>query len=95
LELAFSTKSVRELCENEARAKELLGQNLAAKLKRRLADLLAASSVKELVAGQPHELDGAQSGDFAVNLYGQTRLLFCANHKVMPRIQSGRWIGQK
>ena len=90
LELAFSTKSVRELCENQARARQRLGERVAEKLKRRLADMRAVYSVIELVAGRPHELEGAHSGEFAVDLSGDSRILFCANHNVVPRLESGR-----
>ena len=66
-----------------------MGQKVAEKLKRRLADLRAAPAVKELVAGRPDELDGAQTGDFAVNLCKNARILFRANHNVVPRLHSG------
>jgi hypothetical protein len=90
LELAFSTKSIRELCENQARARERLGGKVAEKLKRRLADMRSAASVADLVAGSPQELDGADTGDYVVNLHGTARIRFCANHNCPPRLQSER-----
>jgi hypothetical protein len=59
LELAFDSKSLRTTCESERQAKLELGDVVAEVLKHRLADLLAAKSVKDLVAGQPRLLDGA------------------------------------
>jgi hypothetical protein len=88
LEIAFSTKALRELCENQTRATKLLGAKVAENLKRRLADLRAAPSIPEVVAGRPYELDGARSGDFAVNLCDGVRIVFCANHNIVPRLES-------
>lgn len=89
LELAFATKSLRQLCENEARAKRDLGGTVAEKLKRRLADLRAAECVKDLIAGRPHEVEGATHRHFAVSLCEGARIVFCANHNTIPLEKSG------
>ena len=44
LELAFESKELRDVCENEAEAKRQLGDSVAEMLKHRLADLNAATS---------------------------------------------------
>ena len=80
LQLAFAKKSLRDLCESEAKAQRDLGVRMAEKLKRRLADLRAATCVKDLVAGRPRELD-ARHRRIAVDLSEGSRIVFCANHK--------------
>jgi proteic killer suppression protein len=90
LELAFSTKSLRNLCENQTTARQELGASVAERLKRRVADLRAATSVKELVAGRPYELDGARREHLAVNLCDGVRIVFCTNHSKIPVLECGR-----
>ena len=86
MELAFDDKSLRTLCESEAPARRELGLEVAEVLKRRLADLCAATSVKDLVAGQPRELDAAH---MAVDLCDGHRIVFCANHSSNPMTETG------
>jgi hypothetical protein len=52
LELAFETKLLREICESEQKARQELGIKVAEALKRRLADLRAATSVEDLPVAQ-------------------------------------------
>lgn len=89
MELAFDKKSLRELCENAEKAKRKFGVRVAEKLKRRLADLRAATSVKDLVAGRPRELEGTKYRHIAIDLCEDYRILFCANHNVIPVLESG------
>ena len=89
LELAFETKSLRRLCESEARAKRDLGSNVADKLKNRLADMRAIACAKDLVVGHPRELDGPRVGQMAVDLSQGYRITFCANHPTVPRLGTG------
>jgi hypothetical protein len=90
LELAFASKSLRQLCESEEKATRDLGGRVAQKLRRRLADLRAATSVNDLVAGRPRELEGAPHRNLAVNLSESSRIVFCANHNTIPLLPSGR-----
>lgn len=88
MELAFSTKALRTLCENEAAATQELGATRAGILKRRLADLRAAVSVSDLVVGNPRE--AADSNDnLEIDVGAGARLVFCTNHAVTPRLASG------
>ena len=89
LELAFAKKSLRQLCESETKAKRDLGVRMAEKLRRRLADLRAATCVKDLVAGRPRELDGADHRHIAIDLCEDYRIIFCANHTANPVVKSG------
>jgi hypothetical protein len=49
-------------------------------LKRRLADLRAATSINDLLAGRPRLLEGSERDEMVVDLRKTHRLVFCANH---------------
>lgn len=88
--MAFSTKALRALCEHEEKAVRELGAKVAARLKRRIADVRAATCVKDLILGKPHELThyGIEV-HFSVDLCDGFQIVFCANHKVVPLLESG------
>lgn len=89
LEIAFAEKSLRQLCESETKAQQVLGAGRAGKLRRRLADLRAATRITDLVAGRPRELDGPCPRPLAVDLGEGARIVFSANHNVNPLLESG------
>lgn len=74
------------LCESRAHADRMLGVGIAKVLRRRLADLQAATSIKDLVAGNPHQLS---DDSMAVELCDGHRLVFCANHIKNPTTEAG------
>lgn len=85
LEIAFDSKPIRTLCESEVHAKHVLGSKVAEILKHRLADLRAATSVRDLVAGRPRVFsDGAHKRCMAIDLCDGYRIVFCANHNRNP-----------
>ena len=89
LELAFDSQSLRTLCESEAYARCDLGPNVAEALKRRLADLSAATSVNDLVVGLPREVEGSDRQEMAVDLRDGYRIIFRANHPKNPIADNG------
>jgi toxin HigB-1 len=90
MQLAFATKSLREICESAEKAKRELGSKVSDKLKHRLADLRAAISVHDLVAGHPRKLDETYQRKIVMQLGAGYRLVFCANHAVLPKLESGK-----
>jgi hypothetical protein len=88
LELAFSTRALRTLCENEAAAMRELGATRAGSLKRRLADLRAAVSVSDLVVGNPRQTADSKD-NLEIDIGADARLIFCTNHAAIPRLASG------
>lgn len=90
LELAFASKSLRTICENQAHARRELGPAVSEILKHRLADLLAATSVKDLIAGRPRVLDGTDTQQITVDLCNGYRMVFCANHSRNPFTEAGQ-----
>ncbi len=89
MEINFKDKKLKDLCEQQNLAQRKLGDQMAKKLKARLADLIAASSVTELVAGHPHPLTGDLAGKFALDLVHPKRLVFEPEHDPIPRTEDG------
>lgn len=89
LEIAFHEKSHRQLCENEAIAERKLGTRVAGTLKRRLADLRAATNVKDIVVGNLRLLGRGHQQQIALELGDGYCLTFCSNHKSPPLLASG------
>ena len=90
LELAFDSRRLRAICENEAQANEELGVEAAGALRHRLADFRAARTVKDLIVGRPRIWDEAQEQVMSVDLYDGYQVIFCANHVNNPRNGSGK-----
>jgi hypothetical protein len=82
LEIAFETKSLRKICESESEAKKQLGDAVSKMLQHRLADLCAASSPLDLVAGRPRTVGGGQF--MTVDLCDGYRVVFDPNHVNNP-----------
>jgi toxin HigB-1 len=87
LELAFATKQLRDICESSKKADRELGSDIAGKLRIRLADLQAAQSVRDLVAGCPTELK--EERQIAIQICRGYRIVFCANHNKIPLLSCG------
>lgn len=90
VQLAFATKQLRELCASSAKAKRELGEVVATKLQRRLADLRAGSHAVDFPAGRPREVEEGGRKMIAVDLADGMVLLFCANHNRTPTLEDGR-----
>ncbi len=89
MEITFADRKLQKLCEQQAVAQKKLGANCARKLKTRLADLGAASYVRQLVVGRPHPLKGDRVGEFAIDLEGGKRLVFKPGNDPIPLMEDG------
>lgn len=58
-------------------------------LQRRLAQIDAAPTVRDLPAGNPHPLKGDRAGQFTVNLDGGRRLVFVPDYDELPQSDDG------
>lgn len=87
LVISFQDEDIESLCCNQRVADRKLGK-LAQKLRARIADLDAAQTVGELVAGRPHPLNYDREGQYAVNLDKMHRLVFEPDGDV-PLLESG------
>ena len=89
MNINFKNETWKDLCEQENLAQRKLRPKMAKKLRGRLADLMAASSVTELCAGRPHPLTGDRAGQFALDLVHPYRLVFEPNHNPVPCTEDG------
>ena len=89
LDIAFRTRALRDACEKQAEGERQLGSRVAQALWRRLADLRAATTVDEVVAGHPEALteDGSQLMVFT--LTDEYQLIVAPGHNNMPVLDSG------
>jgi proteic killer suppression protein len=85
MEISVKTHKGKKLCEQTKQAEKELGQKGAKKLRTRMAELKAASSVTELCAGRPHPLSGDRKGQFALDLVHPQRVVFEPAHDPIPR----------
>ena len=88
MELAFSTKALRAVCENEERAVRELGAESANALKRRLGDLRAADNVTDLIAGNPRPASSSNE-HLMLDLEEGSAIILSVNHTTVPRLRSG------
>jgi toxin HigB-1 len=84
MKITFENEDYKTLCEQSNIAQRKLGPQMAKKLRARLAELMAASSVAELCAGRPHPLKGDRAGQFALDLVHPRRLVFEPDQDPVP-----------
>ena len=90
MDIEFKNSHIRELCENSRSAKQELGEACAKKLHSRIADIQAAASINELIAGKPHPLTGKKDHmKYSIQLDKGTRLLIEPDHRPMPSREDG------
>jgi proteic killer suppression protein len=85
--LAFASKTLREICEDEEQAERRLGRRVTESLKHRLADLEAAPAAADLIAGES-QLQNL-TGNYSVRLIDGFCLEFAANHLKNPLVKNG------
>ena len=89
MEVAFASRRLQKICEDPREARRRLGQASARKPQARLADIVAASRLGDIPAGQPHPLTGSRAGEFAVRLSAGHRLVFESNDDPVPTTDEG------
>jgi hypothetical protein len=87
--IAFASLSLRSLCEDSTHAEAELGETAAQGLRSRFADLRAATSVEDLVAGSPRFLDDKRE-QLAMELKQGFRMVVSPNHVNNPRDSENR-----
>lgn len=90
LEISFSEKTLRNLCENSAKAEAALGIESAIRLQRRLADLRAVTSVKDLNSVCFYHIKGERGNELNFDLGGGFSMTVTPNHIKIPLLRSGR-----
>lgn len=79
LELAFATRSLRNICEFEDVAVEALGPQGAKALQRRLADLRAAVSIDDVLASRKLKVN-TKNGELRIPLNANLHISVRPNH---------------
>ena len=87
--LSFDNKHLRKICEIKEFGIEQLGETVAKKLRTRLADIIAAGNIFDIIAGKP-----TVKGDFPyellqLDLADNYKLLFCASNQKKHYLERG------
>jgi proteic killer suppression protein len=80
LVLSFENKELRKICEEDAEATCRLGNEAAALLQNRLADIFAAETINDILVGNPHKAGEHPFLFYVINLDKHIQLLFRANN---------------
>ena len=88
MEIEFADKKLQKMCEDEKFANKKIGSVCLKKLKTRISDILAAESVSELNAGEPHPLSRKREGQYAITICGGLRLIFVPANNPTPLNES-------
>jgi hypothetical protein len=86
VELAFESRTLREICEDDSISRKRLGNEVSQKLIVRLADLRAVSSVQDLPAGYPYDIKGEE---VLFEICQGYQLRVVSNHPDNPVTDSG------
>ena len=86
--IAFDTKKLREICEDDAVAVKELGSPAAEALRQRLADLRAAESISDLLVGNPRT-SGAENVNLTIDLTATARTIWSQNQTTPLRTPLG------
>ena len=91
VELAFETKLLRDQCERRELAEAEFGMTVAKTLRNRLADIRAAQTLTDLIAGRPRWVDPLRK-TLTVDLTDRYRMVLSVNHPVLgnrsPRLSA-------
>ena len=82
---------MEKTCTGEHDGAKRWGVHNWQRLKRRLASLSAAPTLQDMagVPGNCHQLRADRAGQFALDLWGATRLVFKPDHDPVPRLADG------
>ena len=88
MELAFGSRQLRAICEDQSVAEGNLSSSVSEQLRGRLADLHAARSLQDLVAGRP-TVDPGDHRFLTLELAERLVLRLQVNHPDPPRLGDG------
>ena len=84
MEIAFESRSLRELCENKAAANCKLGDDVAESLRRRISDVQAAPSMLDIVWGNLRTEGSGGEQRMLIDLSDECQIVISANHVRNP-----------
>jgi proteic killer suppression protein len=88
LDFSFENRDLRKECEDEQVAIEKYGTEISMKLQGRIADIIAATTVSDLLAGNPSMLNKG-SNNYKVDLSSNCLLVFCSANTKVPQDSNG------
>jgi hypothetical protein len=94
LELAFATKALRSICEQEEDAIRAFGDQVAVDLRARIADLRAADSVADMVAGHPRLIND-HDPRMIIAIMDVAEMVIRPNHPQLGRDTGGAFDWQR
>jgi hypothetical protein len=86
--IAFQTKALRDLCEDNQIACKSLGPEVAKHLRERLADLRAATTITDLLVGSPRT-SGEKGDVLIIGLGTVSHMTWVVNHANPPTGEDG------
>lgn len=91
VDIAWSDRKLAKACASDSQGQRKWGADQWRLLKRRLASLEAAPTLKDMdgVPGRCHPLRADRRNEFAVTLWGAYRLIFVPDHNPMPTLADG------
>ena len=92
MEVSFPTSRMQKRCSEEKAMQMKWGRSLARRLKQRLMELRAATTLRDIGRTPParcHELKGKRKGQLSVDLEHPYRLIFKPDHSPLPRRKDG------
>lgn len=91
MQISFASKKLKEICEEERALRRQHGETCARKVKSRLLDLEAASSLEVMrsLPGHCHELTKERAGQLALRLSGGKRLIIQPTTDPVPTKPDG------
>ena len=89
LDLAFSTRELRDICERQACAQNGLGFKISNVLHDRIADFIAAKSPLDILVGSPRKGRNSKGEFLTVDLINDYQIRIFPNHRKNPTDQSG------
>lgn len=91
IEIEWSDHKLQKSCASNKRGQREWGADHWKLLKRRIASLEAAETLKDMegVPGRCHALRADRRGEYALYLWGSFRLIFVPNHDPVPALPDG------
>ena len=92
VEITFRDRSMQKACSSEKGSVKRWGAENARRIRQRLADLQAFSSLADVPATPPfrcHPLKGERKGQFAIDVRQPYRLIFDIDHDPVPLLLDG------
>ena len=91
MKIAYSSNKLKKKLSSPSEIRKAFG-TMAKKVQGRLDDIAASPNLKvlmQLPAANCHPLTGSRSGEWALNISGNYRMVFEINHDPMPTRQDG------